>query len=118
MTVFLARVSSALIVVLFCFVPVVTRSKAVDLQKKQTSRSVFQCYVFGPPGVGKVRLLQTLNQVECQYECVVKCREPIRIRMKSAGKLGARVGKHASSQEHGKTCNIYGKNWQKARERF
>ena len=32
----------------------VTRSKAVDLQKKQTSRSVFQCYVFGPPGVGKV----------------------------------------------------------------
>jgi len=33
----------------------VTRSKTVDLQKKQTSRSVFQCYVFGPPGVGKVR---------------------------------------------------------------
>ena len=34
--------------------PPVTRSKAVDLQKKQTSRSVFQCYVFGAPGVGKV----------------------------------------------------------------
>lgn len=48
------------------FAPVVTRSKAVDLQKKQTSRSVFQCYVFGPPGVGKVRLLPTLNQVKRQ----------------------------------------------------
>lgn len=36
----------------------VTRSKAVDLQKKQTSRSVFQCYVFGPPGVGKTAFLQ------------------------------------------------------------
>lgn len=36
----------------------VTRSKAVDLQKKQTSRSVFQCYVFGPPGVGKTSFLQ------------------------------------------------------------
>lgn len=37
----------------------VTRSKAIDLQKKQTSRSVFQCYVFGPPGVGKTAFLQT-----------------------------------------------------------
>ncbi|XP_073245845.1 mitochondrial Rho GTPase 1-A-like isoform X1 [Porites lutea] len=36
----------------------VTRSKAVDLQKKQTSRSVFQCYVFGAPGVGKTAFLQ------------------------------------------------------------
>ncbi|XP_044184234.1 mitochondrial Rho GTPase 1-A-like isoform X1 [Acropora millepora] len=36
----------------------VTRSKTVDLQKKQTSRSVFQCYVFGPPGVGKTAFLQ------------------------------------------------------------
>ncbi|KAJ7361785.1 Mitochondrial Rho GTPase 2 [Desmophyllum pertusum] len=36
----------------------VIRSKAVDLQKKQTSRSVFQCYVFGPPGVGKTAFLQ------------------------------------------------------------
>lgn len=36
----------------------VTRSKAIDLQKKQTSRSVFQCYVFGPPGVGKTAFLQ------------------------------------------------------------
>lgn len=66
MTVSLVRVSSALIVIFFRFVPVVTRSKAVDLQKKQTSRSVFQCYVFGPPGVGKVRLLQTLSQVKRQ----------------------------------------------------
>lgn len=36
----------------------VTRSKTIDLQKKQTSRSVFQCYVFGPPGVGKTTFLQ------------------------------------------------------------
>ncbi|XP_020626565.1 mitochondrial Rho GTPase 1-A-like [Orbicella faveolata] len=36
----------------------VTRSKVVDMQKKQTSRSVFQCYVFGPPGVGKTAFLQ------------------------------------------------------------
>ncbi|KAK3717334.1 hypothetical protein QZH41_011563 [Actinostola sp. cb2023] len=34
----------------------VTRSKSIDIQKKSTSRSVFQCYVFGPPGVGKVIL--------------------------------------------------------------
>jgi len=56
-------VSSASIVRCICFVLVVTRSKVVDMQKKQTSRSVFQCYVFGPPGVGKVSLLQTQTQV-------------------------------------------------------
>ncbi|CAH3190659.1 unnamed protein product [Porites evermanni] len=36
----------------------VMRSKAFDLQKKQTSRSVFQCYVFGAPEVGKTAFLQ------------------------------------------------------------
>ena len=57
-------------------------------------------------------VMGTLNVVRC----VVKCCEPIRIRMKSAGKLGARVRKHASSRKHGKTCNIYGKKRQKVRE--
>ncbi|KAK2571827.1 Mitochondrial Rho GTPase 1-A [Acropora cervicornis] len=51
----------------------VTRSKTVDLQKKQTSRSVFQCYVFGPPGVGKTAFLQaflgrTLELREIEWE--------------------------------------------------
>ena len=32
----------------------VTRSKEVDLSKKQTSRNVFRCNVIGPPGSGKV----------------------------------------------------------------
>ena len=43
----------------FLWFVTVTRSRAVDLQKKQTSRSVFQCYVFGCPGVGKVQLYFT-----------------------------------------------------------
>lgn len=79
---FLVWVSSALIVICIRFVVVVTRSKAVDLQKKQTSRSVFQCYVFGPPGVGKVRTKLTVSS------SVVICHGPTRTRMKSAGKLG------------------------------
>ncbi|XP_020912381.1 mitochondrial Rho GTPase 1-A isoform X1 [Exaiptasia diaphana] len=37
----------------------VTRSKSVDIQKKSTSRTVFQCYVFGAPGVGKTTFLQS-----------------------------------------------------------
>ncbi|XP_032235102.2 mitochondrial Rho GTPase 1-A isoform X2 [Nematostella vectensis] len=37
----------------------VTRSKSIDIQKKSTTRSVFQCYVFGPPGVGKTTFLQS-----------------------------------------------------------
>ena len=32
----------------------VTREKKVDVQKRQTSRSLFQCHVIGPKGVGKV----------------------------------------------------------------
>ena len=36
----------------------VTRDKRVDLQRKQTSRSVFQCHVIGPRGVGKTTFLQ------------------------------------------------------------
>ena len=35
----------------------VTRSKDVDLAKKQTSRTVFRCNVIGPPGSGKVSCL-------------------------------------------------------------
>ena len=45
-------------VVLTCVCFVVTRDKRVDLQRKQTSRSVFQCHVIGPRGVGKTTFLQ------------------------------------------------------------
>ncbi len=40
----------------FLFDVSVTRDKKVDLQKKQTSRVVFQCHVIGPKGVGKVSI--------------------------------------------------------------
>ncbi|CAB4014230.1 mitochondrial Rho GTPase 1-A-like, partial [Paramuricea clavata] len=36
----------------------VTRSKDVDLAKKQTSRTVFRCNVIGPPGSGRTAFLQ------------------------------------------------------------
>lgn len=32
----------------------VTRDKKIDLEKRQTSRNIFQCRVIGPKGVGKV----------------------------------------------------------------
>ena len=35
----------------------VTRSKDVDLAKKQTSRTVFRCNVIGPPGSGRVGIV-------------------------------------------------------------
>ncbi|XP_061085981.1 mitochondrial Rho GTPase 1b isoform X1 [Conger conger] len=35
-----------------------TRDKKIDLQKKQTQRSVFRCNVFGAPGSGKSGFLQ------------------------------------------------------------
>ncbi|XP_076871547.1 mitochondrial Rho GTPase 1b isoform X2 [Brachyhypopomus gauderio] len=38
----------------------VTRAKALDLQKRQTQRSVFLCNVFGGPGSGKSGFLQAL----------------------------------------------------------
>ncbi|XP_046856446.1 mitochondrial Rho GTPase 1-A-like [Xenia sp. Carnegie-2017] len=38
----------------------VTRSKDVDLSKRQTSRKVFRCNVIGPPGAGRTTLLQGL----------------------------------------------------------
>lgn len=36
----------------------VTRAKKIDLQKKQTQRSVFRCNVFGDVGSGKSGFLQ------------------------------------------------------------
>ena len=36
----------------------VTQDKRIDLQRKQTNRSVFQCHVIGPRGVGKTAFLQ------------------------------------------------------------
>ncbi|XP_069122732.1 mitochondrial Rho GTPase 1-A-like isoform X1 [Argopecten irradians] len=36
----------------------VTRDKKIDLDKKQTSRNVFRCYVLGAKGVGKSTFLQ------------------------------------------------------------
>lgn len=38
--------------------PAVTRDKKIDLQKKQTQRSVFRCNVFGDIGSGKSGFLQ------------------------------------------------------------
>lgn len=40
------------------FPPAVTRAKKIDLQKKQTQRSVFRCNVFGDIGSGKSGFLQ------------------------------------------------------------
>jgi len=36
----------------------VTRDKKIDIQKKQTARTVFQCHVIGPKGAGKTAFLQ------------------------------------------------------------
>ena len=36
----------------------VTQDKRIDLQRRQTNRSVFQCHVIGPRGVGKTAFLQ------------------------------------------------------------
>lgn len=38
--------------------PAVTRNKRIDLQKKQTQRSVFRCNVLGARGSGKSGFLQ------------------------------------------------------------
>ncbi|XP_071478377.1 mitochondrial Rho GTPase 1-A-like [Diadema antillarum] len=40
---------------------IVTRDKKVDLQKRQTSRTVFRCNVIGPRGAGKSAFLQGLT---------------------------------------------------------
>lgn len=37
---------------------IVTRDKKIDLQKKQTQRSVFRCNIFGDSGSGKSGFLQ------------------------------------------------------------
>lgn len=54
--------------------PAVTRDKKIDLQKKQTQRSVFRCNVFGDSGSGKSGFLQAflgsnlmVNANERQY---------------------------------------------------
>lgn len=45
----------------------VTRDRRIDLEKKQTGRSVFLCRVFGPRGVGKTVFLQGLLGRNLQY---------------------------------------------------
>jgi Ras family protein T1 len=45
----------------------VTREKRIDLEKRQTGRSVFQCRVFGPKGVGKTVFMQGLLGRNLQY---------------------------------------------------
>ncbi|MEQ2166324.1 hypothetical protein GOODEAATRI_026784 [Goodea atripinnis] len=53
----------------------VTREKEVDLEKRQTQRSVFLCKVIGPRGTGKTAFLQSfvdrsvlLNEVDVETE--------------------------------------------------
>lgn len=43
---------------LYAFPVLVTRNKRIDLQKKQTQRSVFRCNVLGARGSGKSGFLQ------------------------------------------------------------
>lgn len=45
----------------------VTRDKRIDLDKRQTSRNIFQCRVIGPKGVGKTVFLQGLLNRNLQY---------------------------------------------------
>ncbi|XP_038068688.1 mitochondrial Rho GTPase 1-A-like isoform X1 [Patiria miniata] len=40
---------------------IVSRAKKIDLEKRQTSRNVFQCNVIGPRGAGKTAFLQGLT---------------------------------------------------------
>lgn len=40
------------------FICAVTQEKEVDLEKRQTQRSVFLCKVIGPRGTGKTAFLQ------------------------------------------------------------
>ncbi|XP_071964216.1 mitochondrial Rho GTPase 1-A-like isoform X1 [Antedon mediterranea] len=39
---------------------IVTRDRKIDVEKRQTSKTVFQCNVIGPKGVGKTSFLQGL----------------------------------------------------------
>ena len=43
-----------------CLTSTVTREKKIDLQKKQTMRSVYQCHVIGPRDAGKTTFCQGL----------------------------------------------------------
>jgi Ras family protein T1 len=45
----------------------ITRDKKIDLEKKQTARSVFKCHIIGPKGVGKTVFLQGLLNRNLQY---------------------------------------------------
>lgn len=52
----------------------VTRNKRIDLQKKQTQRSVFRCNVLGARGSGKSGFLQAFlgrNLQVSQYQLYV-----------------------------------------------
>ena len=57
---------------LYIFV-LVTRDRKTDFQSRQTSRTVFQCHVIGPKGVGKVSInrknyeMMPLNLTTCIY---------------------------------------------------
>jgi len=51
---------------------IVTREKKIDLQKKQTSRTVFLCQVIGTRGCGKTGLLQGLLGRTLRYQSRLK----------------------------------------------
>lgn len=55
------------------FFPVfsVTRNKRIDLQKKQTQRSVFRCNVLGARGSGKSGFLQTFLGKNLQVSGII-----------------------------------------------
>lgn len=55
------------------FICEVTREKKVDLEKRQTQRSVFLCKVIGPRGTGKSAFLQAFldrHIVVCPHHLV------------------------------------------------
>jgi hypothetical protein len=53
-----------------CFLCPVTREKRLDLAKKQTTRSVYQCHVIGPRGSGKSMLCRCFigDNLEVRYK--------------------------------------------------
>ncbi|XP_014676838.1 PREDICTED: mitochondrial Rho GTPase 1-like, partial [Priapulus caudatus] len=50
----------------------VTRERRLDREKKQTSRSVFQCSVIGPRGGGKTAFLQAFLARNLQYQATLE----------------------------------------------
>lgn len=51
----------------------VTRDKRLDIDKRQTSRNVFKCHVFGPKGSGKTSFLQGLLNRSLHYLKTLNC---------------------------------------------